>query len=214
MISEIILSNQSHIDEQKNMNVKMNISLGEFFPSSGNIYSISKNIQKQFSKRMNGKSIEDIYDLEAIIPKVYQTNTEQAINEVLPLIFPTAIKRYIYTKELNPDKFFIKITFQNEELQSSILDLGIFSISTGSFTNIKKNIIKQFQNRLTKKLEIYSLDIFESIQFIVPIHLNNTEYALREALYECAPDNIGIYLSEFDSEEINLEKIKVKITLK
>ena len=173
--------------------------LGTLERSTGNVRSIGKNITSQLQKRINERSIIGIQRVKAVIPKTYPIKTEEAIRNILPDVFPTASETYIYSKEENPDELFIKVIFK-EEKADTVLDLGLLIKSTGNINSIKKNMTKQFQ----QKLELVTLENFKTVELIVPFHNENTGVAINEVVSELIPQNTEITIIAIDSERLKV----------
>lgn len=156
------------ISNTKNGNI---LKLGTLLPSGGNLSSIKKNIKKQITSKLKQFNLEYIHCIKTCIPKINE-NSEQAIKEVITSLFPNDIQYFIDSRNEFPNVFYIKILFNQVIDSYKIFYLGNFLESTGSENNIKKNIIQQFDKLMSKKKETMNLDLFNMIEFMVPIGSN------------------------------------------
>ena len=140
------------------------LKLGTLFPSGGNLNSIKKNIEKQIKSRLSKFNLEFIYCIKMCVPNK-NPNSEQAIKEVIDTIFPNNKEYFIDKKDNFPKLYFIKIIFDKVIQNERILNLGKFFESSGSDTNIKKNITQQFDKLMLNNKYTEKIDNFDMIEF-------------------------------------------------
>lgn len=157
------------------------LKLGTLFRSEGNIEEITKNIVHQLEKRMKELPITQYVGSVKFCVPFFNEYTEQAITESITKIFSNKkFELYISKKDLDTSIFFVKIILNDAEVLKETTNIQILKLSTGSPSNIEKNI----RSQISKISELYVID-----SLVVPKYNLKTKSSLENVLKEKFPNN-------------------------